>query len=74
MSSSGMCGHVGLVRTDVSEERIVSIFRMERIHELGSALAVTIRLNHTEDGGDTFLRKVCYNKSHTAPHRRRRRS
>jgi hypothetical protein len=41
MPSSEMWRHVGLVRNDVSEECVVSIFRMERISEPGTALAVT---------------------------------
>jgi hypothetical protein len=32
--------HVGLVKTDFSEEGIVSIFRVERIREWGTALAI----------------------------------
>jgi hypothetical protein len=32
---------VTLVRTDVSEERISSVMREERINELGTMLAVT---------------------------------
>jgi hypothetical protein len=35
MPSSGMLRRVALVRTDISEERIASIFRMTRIGELG---------------------------------------
>jgi hypothetical protein len=34
---------VGLVRTDVSEVCVASIFRVGRICELGTVLAVTIR-------------------------------
>jgi hypothetical protein len=34
MSSSGMCSRVTLVRTNVSEERIVSIISVKRIIEL----------------------------------------
>jgi hypothetical protein len=30
MLSSGMWRHVGLVRTDISEERVASIFRVEK--------------------------------------------
>jgi hypothetical protein len=30
------CGAVWVVRIDVSEERVASIFRVERIHELGT--------------------------------------
>jgi hypothetical protein len=32
---------MALVRTDILEENIASIIRMERISELGTALAVT---------------------------------
>jgi hypothetical protein len=42
MQSSGMLIGVGLVTTDVSEERIASIIRERRIGELGTTLAVTI--------------------------------
>jgi hypothetical protein len=38
---SGMLRRVALVRTDVSEEFSVSIIRVTRIRELGTALAVT---------------------------------
>jgi hypothetical protein len=41
MASSGMLRRVTLVRTDVSEERNVSIIRVTRIGELGTTLAVT---------------------------------
>jgi hypothetical protein len=34
MSYSGMCRGVVLVRTDVSEKRITSIFRVKAINEL----------------------------------------
>jgi hypothetical protein len=44
----GRCVHlllcwrcVNLVRTDVSEERIASVIKVERIRELGTSLAVT---------------------------------
>jgi hypothetical protein len=33
--------HVALVRTDVSEKRIASIIKVERISELGTTFAVT---------------------------------
>jgi hypothetical protein len=41
MPSSGMLGHVTLVRIDVSEELNASIIRVTRIGELGTTLAVT---------------------------------
>jgi hypothetical protein len=57
MQSAGMRCHVGLARLDVSEEGVVSIFRVERIRELGTAIAVTSimktlprGINHCENG------------------------
>jgi hypothetical protein len=41
MMSSGMLRRVALVRTDVSEELIVSFIRVSRIGELGTTLDVT---------------------------------
>jgi hypothetical protein len=41
MAFSGMLCRVDLVRTDVSEERNASFFRMTRIGELGTTLAIT---------------------------------
>jgi hypothetical protein len=41
MSSYGMFRHVAFVRTDVSEEHIASIIRVETISEIGTTLAVT---------------------------------
>jgi hypothetical protein len=41
MPSPGTWSRVTLVTADVSEERIASIFRLERISELGITLAVT---------------------------------
>jgi hypothetical protein len=36
-----MLGRVALLRTDVSEERIVSMMKVARIRELGTALALS---------------------------------
>jgi hypothetical protein len=41
MVSSGMLGFMALVRTDDSEELSASFFRVTRIGELGTTLAVT---------------------------------
>jgi hypothetical protein len=46
MESSGMLRRVDLVRTDVSEELIVSIIRVTKIGELGKMLTVTISSRH----------------------------
>jgi hypothetical protein len=60
-----MLGRVGLIRTDVSEEHIASIFRVERITELGM-LTVTSIL--------PFLQIIGSYKSHTASHPRKQHS
>jgi hypothetical protein len=58
-----------LVRTDVSEELSASIFRVTRIGELGTTLAVTSNRRtdsgHSDDGGGKFLRNSGSYKSHT---------
>jgi hypothetical protein len=36
---------MGIVRTDISEEHVASNFKVDRICELGTTLAVTSRLN-----------------------------
>jgi hypothetical protein len=43
--SSGMWRRVGLVGTDVSEEHVRSILRVERISELGTKLEVSLIVN-----------------------------
>jgi hypothetical protein len=52
MASSGMLGHVAIIRTNVSNVHIASIIRVARIGELGTMLAVnsnqrTLRRNTT---------------------------
>jgi hypothetical protein len=41
MESSGVLRRVALIRTDVSEERSISIIRVTRIGVLGTTLPVT---------------------------------
>jgi hypothetical protein len=48
MPSSEMLRRAALVITDVSEERIASMIRVETISELGTRLAVTSRQNQSE--------------------------
>jgi hypothetical protein len=73
-----MWHHVCPVRINMSEEAIASIFRVERISELGTALAVTSNWStvgrNNDDGGHTFLWKVSSNKTHMMPHPKRRNS
>jgi hypothetical protein len=76
MAPSGMLRRVALVRTDVSEEHSASFFRVTRIGELGTTLAVTknrrtLRRDisdscHPDEGGAKFLGNVGSYKSHTA--------
>jgi hypothetical protein len=54
-----MWPRVGLDRTNVSDELVSSIFKVERISELAS---------YPEDGGDMFLQNLGSNKTHTASH------
>jgi hypothetical protein len=69
---SVMLLRAGLVRTDVSEQRIASITRMTRIGELGTTLDVTTSRStqrhccHPDDGNNTFLGNVGFYNSHTA--------
>jgi hypothetical protein len=59
---------VALVRTDVSEECSASNFRVTRINELGTSLAVTSNRNTLRRNTiyATFLLNVGYYKNHTA--------
>jgi hypothetical protein len=59
MQSFGIWRSVGLVKTDVSEERIASIFRVDKI---------CAREEKVLGGGDTFFRNVGFYKTHAAPH------
>jgi hypothetical protein len=61
---------VALARTDVSEERIASIIRVEIISELGATLATEARCEEIL----VFFRNVGSYNSHTASHPRRRQS
>jgi hypothetical protein len=70
MASSVILHRVALVRTDVSEELIAYIIRVERIGELGTTLAVTSngnslrRNNDPEDRGYDLLWNVVSYKYH----------
>jgi hypothetical protein len=70
-----MWRRVDFVGTDVPEEHIASVFRVEKISDLGVlALISSFRLSdsfHPDDGGDTFLRNVGSYNSHTKSHPRR---
>jgi hypothetical protein len=87
MSSSGTWRCVDLVRTDVSEERIASIFKVEksvskepawasgtRLQTTCSCWLLAVRYFYPEVGGDTFLRNVGSHKIYTASHSRKRHS
>jgi hypothetical protein len=71
-----MWRRVDLVWSDVSEERIASIFRVEKSASEEPAadcshlftLVSRSRIIYPEDGGDTFLRNVASHKIYTAPH------
>jgi hypothetical protein len=67
MPYSGMWRRVALVRTDVSEEGITSVIRVERVLQLLlAAYAVLSSLTfQTDDGGDTIFRKVGSFNRHT---------
>jgi hypothetical protein len=69
---------VVLIRTDVSEDRIASIFRVNEYEQVQSETVSSCIdgdsrkvLVHPEDGGDTILRNVGSYKSHTASSPRR---
>jgi hypothetical protein len=65
---------IDLVKTDVSEERVVSILRLQKSaskKQRSSRLADSFYL---DDGSGTSLRNVGLYKLHTAPHPRIRHS
>jgi hypothetical protein len=73
---------VDIVLTDVSEERIASIFKVKEKRKSaseepacgGGCSLQAPEFLYLEDGGDTFLRIVCSHKIYTAPDPRRRHS
>jgi hypothetical protein len=78
---------VALIRTDVSEDRIASIFTVNECEQVQSEIVSSciggdytrayyfalylLALVHPEDGGDTILRNVGSYKSHMASSPRR---
>jgi hypothetical protein len=71
MSSSGMWRSFHVLRTDVSKEYIVSIFRVGIILELGTTLAVTSALLNAGASSSRIIpvlkmEATNSNKSHTA--------
>jgi hypothetical protein len=64
---------VDLVRTNVSEESITSIFRVEKSMSLQPPARArsSLRFFYPEYGGDTFLQNVSLHKMYTMPHPRR---
>jgi hypothetical protein len=72
-----MLCRVGLVKTDVSEESIVSIIRVKRICEESQSASVANYCQsffqladcfHPDYGCDTFIRNVGFYKTYTAFH------
>jgi hypothetical protein len=70
---SAMWGRLVLVRTDVSEKCVTSIFRVEKSasEEESQQLTSKPRICYPEDGGGIFLRNIGCHKTYTAPHPRR---
>jgi hypothetical protein len=67
-----MWRRVDLVWTDVSEEHIAYIFRVEKSASEEPAWSCRQQTaSYPEDGGDTFPRNVGSYKIYTAPHPRR---
>jgi hypothetical protein len=53
-----MWRHLAPVRTAVSQERIASIIRVERIILNTAKFIPSSQIFYPDDGGDTFLRNV----------------
>jgi hypothetical protein len=62
---------VALIRTDVSEDSIASIFMVHDCVQVTNSLCNLLALVHPEDGGDTILRNIGSYKSHTVSSPRR---
>jgi hypothetical protein len=67
MTCSGIWRRVGLVRADVSKKRFASIFRVERINELGMTINNNnnskknlVGVNRRENKGNQFLMVMPY--------------
>jgi hypothetical protein len=73
MLSSGMWRRVNLVRTDSSEKRVASIFRVSACWSTANAF-LNRGFSNPVHGGDMFLRNVCSHKTHPTPHPRKRQS
>jgi hypothetical protein len=58
MPSSGMWRRVDILLTDVSEERIASIFSSCRLQVPAHAGSSLVDFLYPEDGGDTFIRNI----------------
>jgi hypothetical protein len=63
ISSSGMWHRMDFDKTDDLEDHVLSIFKVERMSQLGTTLAVTSSwfndFFYPEEGGYTFFRNVC---------------
>jgi hypothetical protein len=75
MPSCGMWRRVGILYTDVSEERVASVVRVEEItlakksvcYQPSNTFPRLRYFSCPEDGGDTFLRNVGLYYTHMAP-------
>jgi hypothetical protein len=67
-----MWRRVDLVLTDVSEECIASIFRVEKNPRMSNQREQMAVCFYPEDGGDTFLRNFGSHKIYKVPQPKRR--